>query len=53
MRSRLVIGLAALLVAVLWAPTAHAATQHFSLSAASYETGGRVMLGMDPGTTRF
>jgi alkylation response protein AidB-like acyl-CoA dehydrogenase len=32
---------------------AHAATQHFSLSAASYETGGRVMLGMDPGTTRF
>ncbi len=32
---------------------AHAAAQHFSLSAAGYETAGRVMLGMDPGTTRF
>jgi indole-3-acetate monooxygenase len=32
---------------------AHAAMQHLGLSSANYETAGRVMLGMDPGTTRF
>jgi alkylation response protein AidB-like acyl-CoA dehydrogenase len=32
---------------------AHAVVQHLGLSAANYETAGRVMLGMDPGTTRF
>jgi alkylation response protein AidB-like acyl-CoA dehydrogenase len=32
---------------------AHAMTQHLGLSAANFETGGRVMLGMNPGTPRF
>jgi hypothetical protein len=30
---------------------AHAASQHLGLSSANYETAGRVMLGIDPGTT--
>jgi alkylation response protein AidB-like acyl-CoA dehydrogenase len=32
---------------------AHAMTQHLGLSAANFETSGRVMLGMNPGTPRF
>jgi alkylation response protein AidB-like acyl-CoA dehydrogenase len=32
---------------------AHAAAQHIALSSANFEMGGRVMLGMDPGTPRF
>jgi indole-3-acetate monooxygenase len=32
---------------------AHAASQHLGLSSANYETAGRVMLGIDPGTSRF
>ena len=32
---------------------AHAAGQHIALSDINYEMGGRVLLGMDPGTARF
>jgi alkylation response protein AidB-like acyl-CoA dehydrogenase len=32
---------------------AHAMTQHLGLSVANFETSGRVMLGMNPGTPRF
>src|SRR5262245_44661830 len=31
----------------------HAATQHLAVAAANYEIGGRVLLGLDPGTSRF
>ena len=31
----------------------HAATQHIGLSLNNYETAGRVLLGLDPGTARF
>ncbi len=31
----------------------HAATQHIGLNSTGYETAGRVLLGLDPGTPRF
>jgi alkylation response protein AidB-like acyl-CoA dehydrogenase len=31
----------------------HATTQHIATSSSNYETGGRVLLGLDPGTSRF
>jgi len=31
----------------------HAATQHIAVATANYEIGGRVLLGLDPGTLRF
>jgi alkylation response protein AidB-like acyl-CoA dehydrogenase len=31
----------------------HAATQHIGLNSTGYETAGRVLLGLDPGTLRF
>jgi alkylation response protein AidB-like acyl-CoA dehydrogenase len=31
----------------------HASTQHIATSTSNYETGGRVLLGLDPGTPRF
>jgi alkylation response protein AidB-like acyl-CoA dehydrogenase len=31
----------------------HAATQHLGLSLSNYETIGRVLLGLEPGTARF
>jgi len=31
----------------------HAATQHLAVAARNYEIGGRVLLGLDPGTSRF
>jgi hypothetical protein len=31
----------------------HAATQHAQLQKVGFRTSGRVLLGLDPGTTRF
>jgi hypothetical protein len=31
----------------------HACTQHIATSIDSYEVGGRVLLGLDPGRTQF
>jgi len=31
----------------------HAATQHIAVATGNYEIGGRVLLGLDPGTSRF